>query len=121
MTAFEEWLTKTAAGLVPDPQHAPSCAALVGGECDCGIVLSSLEQRIAIGLVQARALECRSLAAQLQIRNLQNTPDGAYLFTKLWDRSHALEKLGLELCKQYPPDTPAAEIVEEKPGPRLVQ
>ncbi len=120
MTAFQSWLKESVEKLIPDPTHAPSCAAHVDAPCDCGMVESTLPQRLAIGLVQARALECRALAAQMQMRSLQNNPDGAYLFTKLWDRSHTLEQIGLDLCKKYPPPD-AAPSEEESAGPRLVQ
>ncbi len=115
MTAFEQWLQTTVAALIPDPEHAPSCAAMVGGECGCGMIPSTLEQRLAIGLVQARALELRNMATELQMKGFNQNPPGAYLFTRMWERSHKLEQIGLELCKAYPPSEP------EEAGPRLVQ
>ena len=118
-SAFQEWLEKTVEGLIPDPEHDPSCAARIGGECECGYVASTLPQRLAIGLVQARALELRNMATQMQLRNLQSSPPGAYLFTRLWDRSHKLEKIGLEMCKTYPPVE--GEPTEEESVSRLVQ
>lgn len=117
MTAFETWLTTTVAALIPDPTHSPSCAAMVGGECGCGMVPSTLEQRLAIGLVQARALELRNMATEMQLKGLNTSPPGAYLFQKMWDRSHKLEQIGLSLCAAYPP----SDAEEETPGPRLVQ
>ncbi len=117
MTAFEAyhgWLKEIIEKLVPDPTHAPSCAAHVNAPCDCGMFPSTLEQRLAIGLIQARALELRSVATKMQLRGLdRKSPQGAWLFQQLWDRSHELEQIGLSLCAAYPP--------AEEAGPRLVQ
>ncbi len=115
MTAFEQWLKESVEKLVPDPEHKDDCAAGLGVPCDCGMVPSTLEQRLAIGLVQARALELRTMATEMQMKNLTQTPPGAWLFQRLWDRSHKLEQIGLKLCESYPP-APAEEA-----GPRLVQ
>ncbi len=120
MTAFEQWLKESVERLIPDPSHAPSCAAHVDAPCDCGMVPSTLEQRLSIGLVQARALELRTMATEMQLKGLNQTPPGAWLFQRLWDRSHKLEQIGLKLCESYPPSD-AAPSEEENASPRLVQ
>lgn len=120
MTAFEQWLTSTTAALAPDPTHAAHCRVVdMSTKCDCGFIPSTIHQRLAIGLCQARALELRTMATEMQVKGLNQSPPGAYLFTRLWDRSHKLEQIGLALCTQYPPSDAAP--VEEESGPRLVQ
>ncbi len=130
MTAFEQWLKESVEKLIPDPSHAAGCPTIADDEsdevladyqeCACGMVPSTLEQRLAIGLVQARALELRTMATEMQLKNLNQTPPGAWLFQRLWDRSHKLEQIGLKLCESYPPSD-AAPSEEEIAGPRLVQ
>jgi hypothetical protein len=78
---------------------------------------TELAQRIAIGIVQGRALECRTLAGQLLINGHRVTnqfPPGpgraaaaavvSSLSVQQRERSHRLEQLGLKLAKIWPPD-----------------
>lgn len=83
MTAFDVWLKTMVAALAPD---CPEDTALA--------------QRIAIGLIQARVLECRTLAGEL---NVSGDPHARMIAAMCMDRSHKLEKLGLEYAKNWPP------------------
>ena len=87
MTALDKYLRETAASLAQGRQ-----------------VPSTFEQRIAIGLVQARALELRHLAGELQIHGFTRHPLIKGLWAKMIERSSMLEPLGLEMCEAYPPD-----------------
>lgn len=69
---------------------------------------SLLEQRICIGLVQARALECRTLAGMLLIGGAasQQGPAGKMammISMKMRERSHRLEMMGMKLAECWPP------------------
>lgn len=105
MTVMEEYVTKTAAVLGKDPVHDVGCQSVeMSVPCDCGYHPSTLEQRIAIGLMQARALECRFWAGKLQV-NFPTNPFAVWLAGQLMDRSHKLETVGLAMCRVYPPET----------------
>lgn len=103
MTAIETWVTTLAAELAKDDAAAERQYT------------TTLEQRLAIGLIQARALECRHHAGQLRLEStnpmlpmLQQTA----LLTvanRLLDRSHKLEQISLGMIEKYPPDTPVPE------------
>lgn len=97
---FSMWLTNFAAVLAADPRHTLECDLNMGaGPCNCDYHPSVLEQRIAIGLIQSRALECRHWADVL-IREHPNDPIAIALARHLARRSHKLEQLGLDLCKE---------------------
>lgn len=85
-----------------------------------------MEQRVAIALVQARALECRTFAGLLLInghRYTQKFPPGPakdaaeYLIAQLSvqqrERSKRLEDMAMQLAKQWPP---RGEDFEEPSG-----
>jgi hypothetical protein len=77
---------------------------------------STLEQRICIGMIQARALECRHTAGSLLIygqRVVQRFPLNqraavgqaiTAISVQLRERSHKLEKLGMDLARKWPPE-----------------
>lgn len=72
---------------------------------------TTLEQRIAVGLVQARALECRELANQLLVAGLTRMPHFHMMYAKLLDKSSEYERMGLKMCETWPP-------MPEEPQPR---
>jgi len=80
MTAYETWLLKT--------------VQILAGEG----ASSELQQRIAIGLTQARALECRHLAGEIAVGGGAKHPYGVSVIQQCWDRSHKLEAIGLMLA-----------------------
>lgn len=103
MTAFETWFTEIAKALIQDDETAGRQIA------------STVEQRISIALVQARAAECRHLSGELLL-HYPTEPLLRALSMRLSDRSHKLEQLALALCMTYPPDTPT----EPSPSPLIV-
>lgn len=118
-STFIAWVKDTAAAIAKDPEHAEGCTGTdMTEKCYCGFIPSTREQRLAIALVQARALECRDRATELQIRGYTQNPLVQAIFAKLWERSHNLEKLGLLLCDQYPPPDDATP--ENSPEPKSI-
>ena len=111
MNQLDVWLTETAANLAKEPEHAAECDGL---RCTCGYVPSVLDQRIALGLLQARALECRELANNLRMSGLTLKHQIAADFAQVLSmRSHMLEQRALQLCDQWPPsDMPAEETCD---------
>ena len=108
MNALDAWLTETAANLAKEPEHAADCDGL---RCACGYIPSVLEQRIALGLLQSRALECRELANNLRMSGMTLKSNLAAEFAQvLTMRSHMLEQRALQLCDQWPPSN---EPIEE--------
>lgn len=96
-------IVTTAAALAKDPVHAIHCHNTnMVAPCDCGFIPSTLEQRIAIGLLQARALECRHWSGKLLV-GFPGNPFAQQLSKHLSDRSHGLEMMGLKMCREYPP------------------
>lgn len=93
MTALETWITTTAAQLVHEDPTLPTTP----------------EQRIAIGLVQARAKECRAIANEMLVNGGTRNPVLYSVYAALIDRSSKLEKLGLDMVTEYPPNTVAEE------------
>ncbi len=98
-----KWLTEMASNIAAEDEPAGRP------------IETALEQRIAVGLLQARAAECRALAGELQISGATRNQVVRMMWAKLLDRSSALEKLGLELCETWPP------LCEEQPKPKLVE
>lgn len=98
MTAFEKWVTEFAASLEKEDAEADPPRDMQ----------STLVQRIAIGLVQSRAAECRHISGELLLRNPGSQLAGI-LSLRLSDRSHKLEQIALEMCTKYPPDTPPTQ------------
>lgn len=103
MTALEHYLTTTAAGLVKDDEAAERAIA------------TTLEQRIAVGLIQARAKECEAIATELMLKN-----NGSRAVTEialhLRERALKLEHIGLDLCKEYPPAEKAKLEIDHNRG-----
>lgn len=60
-----------------------------------------LEQRLACGLVQARAFECRKIAGQFGILSNEFA---SRVSMRCMDRSHTLETLALEYAAEWPPE-----------------
>ncbi len=87
MTAFDVWL-KT------------MVLAAEGDLLDGPVPDQGFRQRIAICLIQARALECRTLAGELAVAGNEYA---VMIAAMCMDRSHKLEKLGLEYAKAWPP------------------
>jgi hypothetical protein len=110
-----DYVTRGAAALAPDPKHTDGCEFKdrLDVQCDCGFYPSVLEQRIAIGILQARALECRHWADVLLTQH-RDHPIAVKLARHLAVRSQKLEKLGLDLCKVWPPYDPAKPEEEQK-------
>lgn len=101
MTAIEQWAVELARGIAQDDVAAGRS------------IETTLEQRLAIALMQARATEARHWSGQLLI-HLPHEPIARELSARLSDRSHKLEAIALEMCTVYPPTT-------EPVGPRLVR
>lgn len=120
MTAYEEWLTKIVQVLA-DPILTPDDETyLFRGDVDDFV---SLAQRAAVILTQARALECRHLAAELIIRSAD-----APLATKViaqaiagqcTERSHKLEQLAMRFAQ--PDGWPIKSIPQEHQQAEIVQ
>lgn len=109
---FIKWAEKTLKALWRDAPDELGCDCTGGLQNAEG--WSALEQRLAIGLIQARAMECRDLASSLLI----NQPGSLkQIIFDLNDRSSKLEAVGLKMAKQWPP------VEEEEPQQesRLVQ
>ena len=61
-----------------------------------------LEQRLAIGLIQARALALRDFRMELNLnRHLYKSAHD--LIAYLVESSHVLEMMGMDMAKQWPP------------------
>lgn len=124
MTPFEHWILTTTKAMVgtmredcePDWSAAADEEERMGYMKTYNEMWDLLERRIAITLVQSRALECRQIAGSVLIHRPQNVRDWAL---GLSDRSSKLEKMGMEMCEPsgWPPseEEPAVE-----PGPRLI-
>lgn len=116
MTPIDHYATTTSKALATEPAHKMECQVVdMTVPCDCGFFPSTLEQRIAVGLVTARALEGRHWADVL-LREHRDNPFAIALARHLARRSHKLEKLGLEYCKEYPP---ADDRLGEPEPPRV--
>jgi hypothetical protein len=76
---------------------------------------TTIEQRIAVALLQARAAESRNIAGELQIAGLTQNPIFYKMMLKLQERSKDLEAQALKLCTEWP-----IEVDEETPKPKLV-
>ena len=93
MKAFDFWVVETSDALVNGPE------ALRNHETgNDGADLAEIQQRAAIHLVQARALECRHIAGELMVRTGANTISAGLL-----ERSRQLEAIGLRLASEWPP------------------
>jgi hypothetical protein len=78
-------------------------------------VATTLEQRIAIGVIQARALECRHQAGEIALRIGLNQPFFRMYHSQLIERSHRLEQFGVQMARQYPPvDEPGEQPIGEQ-------
>src|SRR5579872_843117 len=99
------WLSEMAAAIAQDDES-------FGRQ-----ITTTLEQRIAVGLMQARAAECRSLAGDLQISGLIQQHKFIHaMWARLLDRSSDLEQMGLKMCETWPP------VIEPEPEqPNLVR
>ena len=75
---------------------------------------TTIEQRIAVALLEARAAEARNVAGELQIVGLTQHPIFYKMMLKLQDRAKELQSEGLKLCSQWPP-----VVDQEAPKPRL--
>lgn len=119
MTAYETWVTETARALLADIKESSEtemeCVAQERGHRDYlkaefDAEWNDTEQKVAIGLTQARALECRQLAAELL---KQGTAAALTFASALMDRSQKLEAIGMLFAQQWPPqDRPLIEVTK---------
>ncbi len=65
-------------------------------------MVSTIQQRVSIGLTQARAAECRHIAGEMRLKGLTQIPMMSQLAMWLTDRSHKLEQLGLRMVTEWP-------------------
>lgn len=93
MNALETIVTKMAAELVKDDAQAERPVA------------TTIEQRIAIGITQARAQEARQIAGQIVQKGLRQLPIMDEMYQYLWDRQAQLEDMAIKMVAVYPPDT----------------
>lgn len=101
MSAIEKWSRDFADSLAQDDITASRT------------VETTLEMRIAVGLVQARALECRQLAGTLQVQGLTRNPMFQQMWARLIDRSSDLEKLAVEIGQNWNAvEQPKIEVVQ---------
>lgn len=98
MTAFETWTSALVEILVGDALNLP----LDPTSAEMEEAKRELSQRIAAGLVQARALECRHLAGELIVNNPSH-PIIASVARECWERSHKLEAIAMQFAKEWPP------------------
>jgi len=86
VTPFEEWAIKTADALMGDVRETQD--------------FDALRHRLTIGLVQARAQECRQISTSLLVKGVRSIADMA---NGLSDRSSKLESLGMRMATVWPP------------------
>src|SRR5579885_3289272 len=92
MTPFEIWFTNMARELAKSDAVAERSKP------------TTIEQRIAVGLVQARAAECRAIAGDLHKQGAtMQSRVAAQLANLLAQQSHVYEQIALRLCDEYPP------------------
>lgn len=84
MTALETWLQQMVAVIAGNPADDAADPTLA--------------QRVAVALVQARALECRHLAGELLIGGAGN-PVALQIAQACTDRSRKLEAIGMQLAQ----------------------
>ena len=109
MNAIDSWLVQTAANLAKEPEHADDChSQYANGSCTCGFHPSTLQQRIAIGVLQSRALECRELVDHMRRTGMTLKSQIMGQFAEaLILRSRMYEQKALQLCDQWPPSEEA--------------
>lgn len=98
-----KWATEFAASLMQDDTTAGRS------------IETTLEMRLIVGLIQARAFEARSAAGELSIRGLaRRDPKFNAMYGKLIERSSELEALGLEIAgvKNEPAQAPMIEVIQ---------
>jgi hypothetical protein len=89
MNPTVKWATEFAASLIEDDATAGRS------------IETTLETRIAVGLIQARAFEARSAAGELSVRGLaQRDPKFNAMHAKLIERSSELEAIGVDFPLQ---------------------
>lgn len=101
---FLKWLTEVAKNLAKEPTPEEAAA-----------LPTTLEQRIAVGLVEARARECKHMATDLRLSSSGSLPGVQKIAQYIDNRGLELDQLSLELCKKYPP-----EVREIEPPSNLI-
>jgi hypothetical protein len=102
MTALETWIVQLAEQIAPDDAECPR------HDQNGDLLPTTLVQRVSIGLLQARAKECRSICGELQIQGVASRPDVQPIFAWLVERSSLLERMALGACTKWPLDTEPA-------------
>lgn len=64
-------------------------------------MLTTFEQRVAVALCEARAVECRHWATELRIRGTH--PVARDIANAMDKRADKLQKKAIEMCGKYPP------------------
>lgn len=105
LPAVLTWALKVAVELAKDDESAGR------------LLPTTIEQRMVIGLLQARAQECRNAAGQLHMQGAtRENPIALRLAMWLTGRSEKIEQMGLSLAENWPP---TAENFKDKAWVRL--
>lgn len=99
MTAMEQWLLETSREILKSDQEAQRT------------VITTLEQRVACALLQARAKECRHQAGEIELKNPGNSTLRA-MAAYLRERSHKLEEMAMAMVGNWPPKEVRLEVVQ---------
>lgn len=100
MSPIDRYLTQTAAEVAKDDAQAR----------DRGDLKTTLEQRIAVALMEARALECNYTAGEIRLKT--NNPTLLQFARALDERKHKLTARAIEMCKIWPiHDEDAGKVV----------
>jgi hypothetical protein len=109
MTAIEQWFQDVARAAAKSDEEMERPTP------------TTVEQRIAVVLAQARAAECRHQAGEIALRIGLNQPFFRMYHSQLIERSHRFEQYALQMAAQYPPvDEPKEQQIEMEPS-RLVK
>ena len=103
MTSFEKWLTVLVDVLAYGPEQARDPAMPI-------VRNPELEIRIACGLIQARALECRAEAGEIAIKGNRH-PIALGIHRWLTERSHEFEQIGMKIGE------PGGWPIQDNPEP----
>jgi hypothetical protein len=106
MTPIEKWALDLATEMAKDDTEADRS------------IQTTLVQRFTIALIQARALECRKIAAQCVESKYRGHVFYQIMHAYLIEKSHQLEKIATALATQWPPQTDG-EIPAPEDGLRL--
>lgn len=109
MSPIEEWALKTVKNLMRDmrEKHASDYYGLPPHlvqqmKAQFNTDWDGLEQRLSIGLIQARALALRDFRVEMTF-NRHMFKTAGDLVAYLVEKSHELEMIGMDMAKQWPP------------------